>query len=68
MKTVSEEFIQGATMMLAEEFKRFNNDLSDEDSVKLSEEIMPRIDWSNEALMHKGLSWIAKNSACTIRN
>ena len=68
MKTVSDEFIQGATLMLAEEFRRFDDDLSVEDSVKLSEEVMPRIDWSNEALMHKGLSWIAKNSICTVRN
>ena len=68
MKTMSSEFIQGATLMLAEEFRRFNDDLSVEDSVKLSEETMPKIDWSNEALMHKGLSWIAKNSACTVMN
>jgi hypothetical protein len=58
---MSEKFIQGAALMLAEEFKRFNDGLTFEDSVKLSEKVMSRIDWENEALMHKGLGWIAKN-------
>jgi hypothetical protein len=58
---VSEKFIQGAVLMLADEFKRFNDGLTFEDSVELSEKVMSRIDWENEALMHKGLGWIAKN-------
>ena len=61
MKVMSKKFIQGATMLLAEEFRRFNGSLTFEDSVKLSESVMPKIDWENEALMHKGLGWIAKN-------
>ena len=61
MKTMSENFIQGATILLADEFRRFDTDLTFEDSVKLSEDIMPKIDWENEVLMHKGLGWIAKN-------
>lgn len=27
----------------------------------MAKEIVKSIDWENEALMHKGMSWIAKN-------
>jgi len=61
MNVVSEKFIQGATLLLAEEFRRFNSALTLEDSIDLAKYVIPKIDWENEALMHKGLGWIAKN-------
>lgn len=55
----SETFLQTATKILTEEIMRFGG-LSYDDSTKLSREIIPEIDWENEALMHKGYGWIAK--------
>ena len=59
MTTKSEKFLQTATKLLAEQFQRLGK-VSYEDSLKWAEEIIPVIDWENEALMHKGFSWIAK--------
>jgi hypothetical protein len=59
MITKSDRFIETATEMLAEQFMRLGG-LSHEDSIELSENIIPTIDWENEALMHKGYAWIAK--------
>jgi hypothetical protein len=59
-KTKSEKFLQTATELLAKEFVRLGG-LSTEDSMVLSAEIIPGIDWENWALMHKGFGWIAKN-------
>lgn len=63
MKAKTEKFLQTATVMLAEEFVRLG-ELSMEDSMELSVEIIPDIDWENAALMHKGFGWIAKNYLC----
>jgi hypothetical protein len=57
--TVSEKFLETAMIMLAEQFVRLGG-LSMEDSMSLSEQIIPGIDWENTALMHKGYSWLAK--------
>ena len=57
----SDKFLETATKMLAKEIMRFGDDISYDDSMLLSEEIVANIDWDNEALMHKGYSWIAKN-------
>jgi len=57
----SEKFMETAVSMLAKEIMFFDNSISFEDSMSLSEEIVSTIDWENEALMHKGFAWIAKN-------
>ena len=59
-KVKTEKFLQTATIMLAEEFVRLGG-LSMDDSMKLSAEIIPGIDWENPYLMHKGFGWIAWN-------
>jgi hypothetical protein len=55
----SEAFLQTATKALTDEIMRFGG-LSYDDSTKLSTEIISTIDWENEALMHKGYAWMAK--------
>jgi hypothetical protein len=59
MITKSEKFLQTAVTMLSKEFMRLGG-LSYEDSIRLSEKIIPNLDWENEALMHKGFGWMAK--------
>ena len=41
-------------------------DITEEDKAKqISGDIVKVIDWNNSALMHKGLSWMAKNYLIT---
>lgn len=35
--------------------------IEENNAAKISNEILNIIDWNNSALMHKGLSWMAKN-------
>ena len=35
--------------------------IEENNAAKISNEILNVIDWNNSALMHKGLSWMAKN-------
>ena len=37
------------------------NSILEEKSKELAKEVVSIIDWNDSTLMHKGLSWIAKN-------
>lgn len=55
-------FVKLAENKMAEELLRFSNGtLNDEESKAMAKEVVQMIDWNNPALMHKGISWIAKN-------
>lgn len=60
--TKSKEFIEFAENKMKVEILNFAEDKLLEDKVEeLAKEIVSKIDWKNKALMHKGLSWIARN-------
>lgn len=40
---------------------RFLNSIEENRANEIAKEIASRIDWNNSALMHKGLSWMAKD-------
>ena len=61
MTTVSKEFIEYAEKELTSIVMRFVNTLEEGKATQIAKEIINLIDWNNSALMHKGLSWMAKN-------
>ena len=40
---------------------RFSKNLEEKRANGIAEEILQTVDWDNSVLMHKGLSWMAKN-------
>lgn len=61
MTTVSKEFIEYAEKELVSIIIRFVNTLEETKATQIAKEIVSLVDWNNSALMHKGLSWMAKN-------
>jgi len=62
MNTIDEKFINQAIKEMTTELVRFSNGTLDTvKSNELAKVAVSEIDWSNSALMHKGISWIAKN-------
>ena len=62
MSTVNKEFIDFVQTEMTKEVLRFSKEsLDDTAAACISKDIVAKIDWQNSALMHKGLSWIAKN-------
>jgi hypothetical protein len=45
---------------MTKEILRFAGDMAHDEAADLAKEIVGKIDWDNEALMHKGFTWIAK--------
>ena len=61
MTTVSREMIDFAKKELTVIVMRLANITEEAKAGKISSDIVNAIDWDNSALMHKGLSWMAKN-------
>lgn len=62
MTTVISKRNQLAEQEMQKSLKRLSGDnLNQRDIVMYAERAVAEIDWNNSALMHKGISWIAKN-------
>lgn len=61
MTTVNREFSDFAEKELANYVKKFSKEIYKNNASQIAKDIIKLIDWDNSALMHKGLSWIAKN-------
>ncbi len=61
MTTVSNEMIEFAKKELTSIIMRLVNSIEESRANQISDDIVKVIDWNNSALMHKGLSWMAKN-------
>ena len=62
MNTIDRTFLDYAEKEMTTELVRFSNGTLDTvKSTELAKVAVSEIDWSNSALMHKGISWIAKN-------
>lgn len=61
MITVNKEMIDFAKKELTVIVMRLANITEETKASKISGDIVNVIDWNNSALMHKGLSWMAKN-------
>lgn len=60
--TVSKPFMKFAEKEMQIQILKFTkNSILEEKAKKLAKEVVSMIDWNDSALMHKGLSWIAKN-------
>ena len=60
MTTINKDFISFAEKEMTAYVIRFSNDMEEGKASQVAKEIVKLIDWNNSALMHKGLSWIAK--------
>lgn len=61
MTTVSNEMVEFAKKELTSIIMRLVNSIEESKANQISNDIVKVIDWNNSALMHKGLSWMAKN-------
>lgn len=61
MTTVSKEMIDFAKKEITSIVMRLTNITEEAKASQISGDIVNVIDWNNSALMHKGLSWMAKN-------
>lgn len=61
MTTVSNEMIEFAKKEFTSIIMRLVNLIEESRANQISDDIVKVIDWNNSALMHKGLSWMAKN-------
>ncbi|MEE1314345.1 MAG: hypothetical protein UHS49_01075 [Faecalimonas sp.] len=61
MTTVDSNFLEFAEKELVVCVMRFANGIGESKASQIAKEIIEKIDWNNSALMHKGLSWMAKN-------
>lgn len=62
MITVNKDFMDFTEKEMTNQLIRFSKESLKEDEAKvMAKDIVKKIDWNNSALMHKGLSWIAKN-------
>lgn len=60
--TINKPFIEFAEKEMQTQIAKFTKDAVLEEKAKeLAKEVVSTIDWNDSALMHKGLSWIAKN-------
>lgn len=58
---MSEKVLQVAKDEILRTIKAHCADISDEEALRLSEELLGAIDWNNPALMHKSISWITRS-------
>lgn len=61
MTMTNNEMLQFAKNELFSIVTHLINPIDESKARKISDEIIGKIDWNNSALMHKGLSWMAKN-------
>ncbi|MDE6435869.1 MAG: hypothetical protein K2L07_16820 [Lachnospiraceae bacterium] len=61
MTTVSNEMVEFAKKELTSIIMRLVSTIEESNATQISNDIVKVIDWNNSALMHKGLSWMAKN-------
>lgn len=61
MTTVSKEMLDFAKKELTAIVMRLANIPEEDKASQISRDIVKVIDWNNSALMHKGLSWMAKS-------
>ena len=61
MITTDKEFFDLAKKELVTCVMRFSKNLEEKRANGIAEEILQTVDWDNSVLMHKGLSWMAKN-------
>ncbi len=61
MTMVNNEMIGFARKELISIVMQLANTIEENKASQISNEIIGAIDWNNSALMHKGLSWMAKN-------
>lgn len=61
MITINKEFVEYAEKEMVSWVLRFSNQMEERDARKISNKIVSLVDWNNPVLMHKGLSWFAKN-------
>lgn len=61
MNTINKEMIDFAKRELTSIVMRLANITEEGKAEQISGDIVKVIDWNNSALMHKGLSWMAKN-------
>ncbi len=61
MTTVDNKFLDSVERELVVHVKHFANGMEESKASQIAKEIIHKIDWNNSALMHKGLSWMAKN-------
>lgn len=59
--TVNNNMVDFAQKELTSIVMRLANITEENEARKISGNIVKAIDWNNSALMHKGLSWMAKN-------
>jgi len=60
MNTINKEMIDFAKKELTSIVMRLANITEEGKAEQISGDIVNVIDWNNSALMHKGLSWMAK--------
>jgi len=65
MTTVSNEMVEFVKQELTPIVMRLTNITEEVEASQISSDIVNVIDWNNSALMHKGLSWMAKNYLVT---
>lgn len=58
---MSEKALQVAKDEILRTIKTHYTDISDQEAVRLSDELLGVIDWNNPALMHKSISWITRS-------
>lgn len=59
---VNKSFVEFVEKEMQVQILRFTkNSILEEKAKELAKEIVSIIDWNDSTLMHKGLSWIAKN-------
>ena len=61
MATISNEMAEFVQKELTSIVMRLANITEETKANQISGDIVKIIDWNNSALMHKGLSWMAKN-------
>lgn len=61
MTTVSNEMVEFVKKGLTSTIMRLVNSIEESKANQISNDIVKVIGWNNSALMHKGLSWMAKN-------
>lgn len=61
MAMASNEMIEFAKKELTSIIMRLVSSIEESKANQISNDIVKVIDWNNSALMHKGLSWMAKN-------
>lgn len=58
---MSDKVLQVAKNEILRTIKTHYTEISDEDALRLSDELLEVIDWNNPALMHKSISWITRS-------